>query len=514
MSFQSFSYFVFLPAAAFLYLKACPKKAQTPFLLAASLFFYWLNRPSGADWPGAWPLVPPAVLAAVSLFVFWAGRALAKAARKGPLLAFSVCLLLAVLAVFKYFNFLIPALPFAPGALHALPFPLGISFYTFAAVGYLADVARKDAPAEHSFARLAVFLGFFATVTAGPICRAGQVLPQLKEEHRFDAARTVRALRLFALGLFKKVAVADVLMMYVQPIYADPAAHGGPALLAATAAYTFYLYFDFAGYSQMARASALLLGIELPENFKTPFFAANFSGFWSRWHISLSSWLQDYLFTPLVWADASKLPLIGRRVSRFSPVFCVFVVFFLSGFWHGSTLPFVVWGLLQGLYRAGEELLHRRLGKPKKRAPARVVWAKRAGVFALWAFSMIFVAAGSNVGQGGMGGALAVLAGLGRGWSPARFAAESWQAIHAGFYAQDLMAAAWLAFLACAFALAVWFDWQRAFRFKNAGEELVLAAQRPLVRWALYYALVLAVFGGLLMQSGGFGGASFAYGGF
>ena len=329
----------------------------------------------------------------------------------------------------------------------------------------------------------------------------------------------MRALQLFALGLFKKVAVADVLLLFAQQVFGDLSGHGGPALLLALVFYTFYLYFDFVGYSEMARASALLLGLDIPENFKTPFFATNFSGFWSRWHISLSSWLQDYLFTPLVWADASRLPLVGRRVSRLSPVFCVAVVFFLSGFWHGSTLPFVVWGLLQAVYRAGEELLHQRLGKPKKRAPARLLWAKRGAVFCLWVFSMAFFAMGSGVGQPagaqyGVAEAFALLAGLFRGWAPGRFAAESWQAVLHGFYAQPLMAAAYLVFLALALALAFWLDWQRNFHFKNGSEELVLAAQKPAVRWALYYALVLGVFAGLVIQNGGFAGGSFAYGGF
>ena len=400
MSFQSFSYFAFLPLAAFLYLKLAPRRWQNAVLLGASILFYWWNRPTGDAFGGFWPLVPMALLLICCLFLWQLGLALEKAEgrRRFHLVTFGVVLLLAVLAVFKYFNLVLPLLPIAPGVLHLLPFPLGISFYTFAAISYLVDVSRGDMPAEKSFINLAAFLFFFGTITAGPICRARQVLPQLAQEHRFDEHRTVRALRLFVLGLFKKVAVADVLMVYVSQVYGDIAGHGGPALLLATVFYTLYLYFDFAGYSQMARASALLLGLEIPENFKTPFFATNFSGFWSRWHISLSSFLQDYLFTPLVWFDASRLPLIGRKVERFSPVFCVFCVFFISGFWHGSTLPFVVWGLLQGLYRAGEEIAHQKLGKPKKKAPARVLWAKRAGVFTLWSFGMIFFAMGSNVG--------------------------------------------------------------------------------------------------------------------
>lgn len=521
MSFQSFSYFAFLPLVAFAYLKLAPKRFQTALLLAASIFFYWLNRPSGQAYAGLWQALPLALLAVSCVLVWRLALALEAAAapRKGRLLAFGAAALLLILGLFKYYNLILPLLPLAPGALHALPFPLGISFYTFAAISYLADVGRGDMPAEKSLVNLAAFLCFFGTITAGPICRARLVLPQLRQEQRFSAPRTVRALQLFALGLFKKVAVADVLLLFTQQVFGDLSGHGGPALLLALVFYTFYLYFDFLGYSEMARASALLLGLEIPENFKTPFFATNFSGFWARWHISLSGWLQDYLFTPLVWADASRLPLLGRRVSRFSPVFCVFVVFFVSGFWHGSTLPFVVWGLLQALYRVGEELLHQRFGKPKKKAPAWRLWSKRAGVFCLWVFSMAFFAMGSGVGQpaGGQYGvaeAFTLLGGLFRGWAPARFAAESRQAVFQGFYAQPLMAAAYCAFLALSVALAVWFDWQRNFHFKNQPEELVLAGQKPLVRWALYYALVLGAFAGLVMQNGGFAGGSFAYGGF
>lgn len=521
MSFQNLSYFAFLPLTALLYLKLTPRRWQNGVLLAASLVFYWLNRPVGDSWAGLWPFLPMALLLGCCLLLWRLGLSLEKAdpAKKKKLLTAGICLLLGVLAVFKYFNLILPMLPIAPGVLHRLPFPLGISFYCFAAISYLVDVSRGDMPAERDPVRLAAFLSFFGCITAGPICRARLVLPQLCEEHRFERERTVRALRLFALGLFKKVAVADVLMMYVSQVFGDVAGHGGPALITASIFYTLYLYFDFLGYSEMARASALLLGIEIPENFKTPFFATNFSGFWSRWHISLSSWLQDYLFTPLVWFDASRLPLLGKKISRFSPVFCVFTVFFVSGFWHGSTLPFVVWGLLQGLYRAGEEIMHQKLGKPKRKAPAHILWAKRAAVFTLWNIGMVFFAMGSNVGAAagqskGIGDAFAILGGFFRGWSPARFVEESWQAILGGFYSQSMMAAAWVLFIILTLSLAFWLDAQRNFKFKNKDEERVLAAQKPAVRWFLYYALVLLCFAGLVMQNGGFAGGSFAYGGF
>ncbi len=510
MSLQSLGYLAFLPLTAVVCLHL-PHRLQAPFLLAASWCFYLLAA------PGAF-----LVLLGCTLFTWLCGLGLS-GRHKNALLLLGVAGSLGCLAFFKYAGLLAAPLSafFARAGLAvrlpALAMPLGISFTTFASVGYLVDAARGETAPERSFVHYALFTGFFATITAGPICRAPSLLPQLHAEHRFSEERTVRALRLYALGLFKKVAVADVLMLFVRPVFADIAGHGGPVLLAALLGYTLYLYFDFAGYSEMARASGLLLGIRLPENFKTPFFATNFSGFWARWHISLSGWLQDYLFTPLVWADASRIPLLGRRVQRLSPVFCVFVVFFFSGFWHGNTMPFVVWGALQGLYRAGEELCHRYLGRPRKKAPAYTVWAKRAGVFVLWALGMAFFAMGSGVGADGprpVGDALALLGGLLRGWAPARFAAEAKAAVLAGFYANDLMAAAWLAFAAFGLALSFWLDWQRFAHCKGSGSEEVLAAQPRAQRWVLYYLLVLGIFAGLVVQSGGFGGQSFAYAGF
>ena len=517
MSLQSFGYFLFLPVVAFLYLHL-PRRAQTPLLLAASILFYWMNRPATAGPVLMW--LPLAVLVMESLAVWRVSRAMEKSERPGRLLGWAIVGLLAVLAIFKYYNAAIaPVAPYVPELLRRLPFPLGISFYTFAAISYLVDVSQGDLPAAKRFTDLAAFLSFFGTITSGPICRAIDVLPQLEEDHRFDAARTVNALRLFGLGLFKKVAVADVIGMLVGQIYADIPGHGGPALLLGLVLYTLQLYFDFCGYSEMARASAMLLGLDIPDNFKTPFFATNFSGFWSRWHISLSSWLQDYLFTPLVWSDPSRLPLIGRKIDRFSPVFCVFCVFFISGFWHGNTLPFVVWGLWQGICRAGEEILHQKMGKPKKKVPKRITYAKRAVVFVLWTFGMAFFSIGSSVGTPGvtrpLGDAFALLGGIFRDWSPARFAGELWQGVQAGFYANTMMAAAYIAFVIAGLALAFWLDWLRFAKFKSKPAEQVLAAQPKALRWVLYYAIVLFCFAGLVMQSGGFSGLNMGiYAGF
>ena len=203
----------------------------------------------------------------------------------------------------------------------------------------------------------------------------------------------MRALRLMALGLFKLVAVSDVLGLLVDEVFPNYRSYGGPMLVLAAVFYTFQLYFNFSGYSEVARAVGLLLGLELPENFKTPFFATNFSGFWSRWHISFSSWLQDYLFMPLAWADVSRAD--GRQNQPPARGILRIHGVFVSGFWHGNTLPFVVWGLLQASYRLGRSCCT-AVWANRKKAPARVLWAKRAGVFVLWCVSMVFFRVGSS----------------------------------------------------------------------------------------------------------------------
>ncbi len=498
MSLQSFGFFGFLLVVAVVYLHL-PQRLQSVFLLGASWVFYALAMPT---------MLP--VTIAVAVFTYLCGRGLAArgGVHKTAALRLGVGGLLAILAFFKYNG------AFATdGGWQAVAMPLGISFYTFAAISYLIDAARGDCEVETSFIDFALFLNFFATVTQGPICRAGALLPQLKAEHRFDAARTVQALRLLALGLFKLVAVSDVLGLLVDEVFPHYSSYGGPMLVLAAVFYTFQLYFNFSGYSEVARAVGLLLGLTLPENFKTPFFATNFSGFWSRWHISFSSWLQDYLFMPLAWADVSGAT--HGRLTRLPAEVCVFTVFFVSGFWHGNTLPFVVWGLLQACYRLGEELLHRRLGKPKKKAPARVQWAKRAGVFALWCVSMVFFRVGSSPAAAPLtvGDAFRYLGGCFLNWAPARFAAELYAAASNGFYANAIMVAAYYAFTVLVLALAFYLDARRAFAFKNKPAEICLAKEKH--RWAVYYALVIALLIGYIMQSGGFGSSGFGmYAGF
>ena len=531
MTFQHPYYLLFLPLTAAVYLKL-PRRAQTPFLLAASALFYGLNLATAhkAMLAAASPAqamfrtgLSVALVVGLALFVWQMARRIAAAdqPKKHRMLTASVAALIGSLAIFKYYN--LSPLPtiFQGTLLEKLPFPLGISFFTFTAIGYLVDVARGDCKAEQSLVNTSVFLFFFGTVTSGPICRGGRILPQLQAEHRFDETRTVNALRLFAVGLFQKVAVADVLALVVNQVFSDKlSTFGAPMLLLALVLYTFQLYFDFSGYSNMAVATGALMGIELTVNFKTPFFATNFSTFWSRWHISLSSWLQDYLFMPLAWADVSKTPLIGKTLVKkwehFPVELCVFLVFTFSGLWHGNTMLFFVWGLLQAAYRVGEELLHRRFGKPKKKGvPKWVLWRKRLVVFVLWSFSMLFFRIGSGPNTGTLAECGTFLTGLAHGWSPVRFASELWGAIASGFYAKPVMQLAWMGLVVLGLAIGFYLDFQQFFHFKGKAPDKVLAGQKPRVRWVLYYLLVICILAGFILQSGGFGsGQSFAYANF
>ena len=432
MSLQSIGFFGFLLIVAAVYLHL-PQRWQNPFLLAASWYFYAKAMPA---------MLP--VTIAIAACTYACGRAMQR--HKTAALRVGVIGLLVILAFFKYNGAFA-----ADGGWQAVAMPLGISFYSFAAISYLIDAARGDCEVETNFIDCVLYLNFFATITQGPICRAGDLLPQLKQEHRFDAARTVRGLRLLALGLFKMVAISDVLGLVVDEVFPNYRSYGGPMLILAAIFYTFQLYFNFSGYSEVARAVGLLLGLNLPENFKTPFFATNFSGFWSRWHISFSSWLQ-------------------------------------------------------ACYRVGEELMHRRFGKPKKKAPAKTLWAKRAGVFVLWTISMVFFCVGMSGAGLTAGDAFAYLGGWFTGWSPARFGAELYGAAYNGFYANTIMVAAYYAFVVVTLALGFALDARRAFTYKNKPSEICLANEKH--RWGIYYVLVICLLVGYIMQNGGFGGAS------
>lgn len=518
MSFQSVHFLFFLPLAVCGYFLA-PRALRRPFLLLASYWFYFFAAPDYL-----------VVLLFGTLLSYGCGRFIGAAKADAPRrrrLVFSVAALVAFLCFFKYNAFFAPALTRLlagvglayPAGYFTTAKALGISFYTFTALAYLIDLARRDIPAEKNLLNHALFLGFFPSVTMGPISRAGQLLPQLRDDtRRFNPQDAAAALRLLAIGFFKKLAVADTLAVFTGQIYSgfagDTAAYRGFTLTLAALAFAVQLYFDFSGYTDIALGSARLLGIKLPENFQNPYFSTNFSAFWSRWHISLSSFLQDYVFTPLVWSRwTERLPGLGKRVQGPPVLSAIALTFLLSGLWHGDTFSFVLWGGLMAAFRIGEELLHRRLGKPKKNPGPLLRAGKTAVVLVLWVESLVFF----KMGMTKDGTAAKAVLALGRQFLPSGLAAV-WHnvlgAIKDGFYSDTRVALAFFVFSLFCVTVALWADWYQWRHLKGGSLGDAAAALPAAGRRAVYVALALCCLAGFIAQNGGFGGANFLYGGF
>ncbi len=345
MNFNSVQYLAFLALNVLVYY-LLPRKARNVQLLVASYFFYACWNPKYA----LLMLTSTAITYACGLLV--SSSALGK---RRLWLALSFAANLGILFFFKYFNFVsgliarglaLAGWQFTAPALDLL-LPVGISFYTFQALGYTVDVYREDVAAERNFVDYALFVSFFPQLVAGPIERSGNILHQLKEDHPFRWENLRDGFLPLLWGLMKKVVLADNLAVLVNTVYADPAAHGAGDLALATVAFAFQIYCDFSAYSDMARGSARMLGFELMENFRCPYLATSVQDFWRRWHISLSSWFKDYLY----------FPLGGSRCGKPRRLLNLMIVFLVSGLWHGAALTFVAWGLLNGGYQAASILL-------------------------------------------------------------------------------------------------------------------------------------------------------------
>lgn len=225
--------------------------------------------------------------------------------------------------------------------------PVGISFYTFQTLSYTIDVYRGKLKAESHLGRFALYVSFFPQLVAGPIERATQLLPELKKKSHFDPQRVAEGMQLILWGLFKKMVIADRLAVYVNRIYGDIDGSNGATLAIATYFFAFQIYCDFSGYSDIAIGTARMFGIRLMQNFRLPYMAKGISDFWSRWHISLTTWFRDYVY----------IPLGGNRVGPTRWIINVLIVFLISGFWHGANWTFVFWGLLHACFFGIERLI-------------------------------------------------------------------------------------------------------------------------------------------------------------
>jgi alginate O-acetyltransferase complex protein AlgI len=266
-------------------------------------------------------------------------------------LLLSLAVNLGILVYLKYANFFLDSLEAAlraVGSEASLPLlevilPIGISFYTFEAINYTVDVYRRRIPAERDLAHFMLFILFFPHLVAGPIVRAKDFLPQIRRRKLWDWMRVELGAQYFLMGLFKKLAIADRMALFVDPVFADPTQYKTFAVWVAVLAYALQIYADFSGYTDMALGAAHALGYKLTLNFNMPYLAANVSEFWRRWHMSLSGWLRDYLF----------IPLGGSRGNRWLTNRNLIVTMTLGGLWHGASWTFVAWGVLHGLLLIG-----------------------------------------------------------------------------------------------------------------------------------------------------------------
>lgn len=276
--------------------------------------------------------------------------------RKKHLIACGASLALLPLLVFKYYNFIVNTTQSFLESIHSTPpilpglnwaIPLGISFFTFQAVGYLMDVYYQRIKAEHNWWDYMLFVSFFPQIMSGPISKAKDLLPQIKTCRKFDATMATQGLKWFVWGLFLKVMMADRLGMYVDKVLDNYMFNSGTSCLLAVVYYSFQIYGDFAGYSFMAMGVGKLMGFNLINNFQRPYLSTSITDFWRRWHISLSTWLKDYVY----------IPLGGSRCSKGRNYWNIFVTFLVSGIWHGANWTFVFWGILHGVFQIIEKML-------------------------------------------------------------------------------------------------------------------------------------------------------------
>ncbi|TSJ40993.1 MBOAT family protein [Mucilaginibacter corticis] len=359
MLFNSFSFLVFFPLVTLLYY-LLPYKSRWALLLLASCVFYCFFIP-----------VYILILLVTIVIDYYAGIYIERSdgpVRKRYLLVsiLSTCL---VLFIFKYFNFFNSNINVVAAYFHlkyALPLlhvilPIGLSFHTFQSLSYVIEVYLGKQKAEKNFGIYSLYVMFYPQLVAGPIERPQNLLHQFYEKHPFNYEDVTTGLKKMAWGFFKKVVIADRLSIYVSAVYGNHDKHNGTSLLVATFFFGFQIYCDFSGYSDIAIGAARTMGFKLMTNFNRPFYSKNITEFWRRWHISLSTWFNDYMFTPITFA--------WREKGRYATVWALLIVFAVSGLWHGANWTYILWGLLNGMAIAFELLTKKIRNKLARTVP-------------------------------------------------------------------------------------------------------------------------------------------------
>ena len=448
MQIVSFWFIIFFCVTAFIYY-ILPAKVRYIWLFAASLFFYLTQGPAHT------------LFLVFSALTTWLGGLKitsmhGAAGKKRAVVAAVIAANLAVLLYFKYIGFL------SGGLLKSPILPIGISFYTFQAIGYLIDVYRGEVEPERNPVRYMLFVAFFPTVLSGPIERAGRLIhcftAEYQEGIRFDVIKIRDGLVMMVWGFFMKLVLADRLAAAVDTVFGSPSSYGGIVLFIASILFSLQIYLDFAGYSSIVIGAARVLGIRLIDNFNAPYLSENIGEFWRRWHISLSTWLRDYLY----------ISLGGSRRGEPRKLLNLMIVFIISGLWHGAGFTFILWGLIHGLYQV-LYVLWKKL--PGKRPDCPIL--STAVSFLLVNFAWIFFRADS------VKTAAAFFAGLARPLPV--------QLFDGTLFRLGITAAEWKMVILCLIVVLA------ADIMKKKGASLaVFFAGRPLaVRWTAYLALIL-----------------------
>ena len=394
MLFNSLQFLIFLPIVLLIYF-ILPEKIRYIWLLVSSYYFYM-----------CWNAKYAVLILTSTVITYLCGIIMDKLDRQEEgkkILYKKICLFsgillnLAILFYFKYFNFILGIIKALFGRFHIalnindydILLPVGISFYTFQALGYTIDIYRGQTKAEKNFFKYALFVSFFPQLVAGPIERSGKLLKQLFIPRTFSFGRFLEGLYLMLWGYFLKLVIADRIAIYVDAVYDDIVKYRGNYLTVAFLLFAVQIYCDFAGYSVIARGTAWIFGIELVDNFDAPYLSVSMTEFWRKWHISLTSWFRDYLY----------IPLGGNRKGKIRQYINILIVFLLSGLWHGAGFNYVVWGGINGMYQIiGSSTLKIRektaevLGLDRESPGYRV--SRMMGTFILFAFSLIFFRAG------------------------------------------------------------------------------------------------------------------------
>lgn len=341
MLFNSLGYAIFLPIVFLLFYQLPKQQHRIIFLTLASYFFYM-----------CWNPIYIVLILASTVLDFFVGKQMAKEedeSKQRWLLSLSLLGNLGILFYFKYYNFLGENIQlifeyfniaFQYPEHHYL-LPVGISFYTFQTLSYTLDIYNEEMEAEENFFVFALYVSFFPQLVAGPIERATSLLPQLRAKYDLKYEKAVEGFRLILLGFFKKVVVADRLAFYVDTIFENPEAYNGYSVMLGCVFFTFQIYCDFSGYSDIAIGTARLFGIDLMENFKGPLLSRSVTEFWRRWHISMSTWFRDYLYTPIAFSM--------RRMGKYNFVLPILISFTVIGVWHGANWTYIIFGFLHAL---------------------------------------------------------------------------------------------------------------------------------------------------------------------